>query len=555
MFALRIALLSGRYVATAYNDRDRAEWPPHPARLFSAFVAAYGEHAPESVTGEDERAALEWLESQDAPVIVADPEEWVARRSVATVFVPVNDAGVIAQPERERQKLHEAIELLDGTDANVRVTAERNVTKAAEALAARTAKVIAAGTVSTRSELKAARILLPDGRERRGRTFPSVTPRIADVEMRWASADLPPEHVAAMDRLVRRIARLGHSSSLVSVSVANQLEAPHPERVWQPHTDGSISLRWVLPGQTQLLVEAHQRHNQVEPRVMPCSFVAYSLNAERTTTPARHSVFDTNWIILSRTDGPRLSITAAVGLARQMVRALQSSFGNRGEPVPELVSGHQADGSRSEQPHLAVVPLPNVGSTHADGALLGIALVLPRTVPEAERREFLRAVAHLENDDRELSLLLGPAGTWSLERVGPEPARTMGLRADTWTRTSVEWITATPIALDHNPGDLHHLDPVRRAAAFDAAEASVSNAVEHIGLPRPRNVEVSRSTMLAGSAKPRAFPRFPVATDRPQRVLVHARLRFDEPVTGPILLGAGRYLGLGLCRPLRSGDA
>jgi CRISPR-associated protein Csb2 len=55
---------------------------------------------------------------------------------------------------------------------------------------------------------------------------------------------------------------------------------------------------------------------------------------------------------------------------------------------------------------------------------------------------------------------------------------------------------------------------------------------------------------LAGAEKARAFP--PFATGKPpiQRVLVHALLTFDSPVRGPILLGAGRYVGLGLFRPL-----
>jgi CRISPR-associated protein Csb2 len=35
--------------------------------------------------------------------------------------------------------------------------------------------------------------------------------------------------------------------------------------------------------------------------------------------------------------------------------------------------------------------------------------------------------------------------------------------------------------------------------------------------------------------------------DRPRRHLV---LYFAEPVAGPVLLGAGRFRGLGLCRPV-----
>jgi CRISPR-associated protein Csb2 len=37
------------------------------------------------------------------------------------------------------------------------------------------------------------------------------------------------------------------------------------------------------------------------------------------------------------------------------------------------------------------------------------------------------------------------------------------------------------------------------------------------------------------------------------RPLVHVRLRFDTAVTGPVLLGAGRFLGLGLFLPMREG--
>ena len=43
MLAIEFELLTGRYAATAHNDRSRAEWPPHPARIFSALVAAHYE--------------------------------------------------------------------------------------------------------------------------------------------------------------------------------------------------------------------------------------------------------------------------------------------------------------------------------------------------------------------------------------------------------------------------------------------------------------------------------------------------------------------------------
>src|SRR5690606_20928581 len=51
MIAIDVEFLTGRYIATSYNDRSRAEWPPHPARLFSALVAAWaGDDEPDEET-------------------------------------------------------------------------------------------------------------------------------------------------------------------------------------------------------------------------------------------------------------------------------------------------------------------------------------------------------------------------------------------------------------------------------------------------------------------------------------------------------------------------
>ncbi len=38
--------LTGYAVATDPNTRERAEWPPHPARVFMAMAAAWFETAP-----------------------------------------------------------------------------------------------------------------------------------------------------------------------------------------------------------------------------------------------------------------------------------------------------------------------------------------------------------------------------------------------------------------------------------------------------------------------------------------------------------------------------
>ena len=92
MLTLGIRYLTGCAVASDADNRGRAEWPPHPGRVFMALAAAHFQ------SGEDpeERAALEWLEQEPAPEIGApDCDE----RAAVTQFVPVNDvAGPATAP-------------------------------------------------------------------------------------------------------------------------------------------------------------------------------------------------------------------------------------------------------------------------------------------------------------------------------------------------------------------------------------------------------------------------------------------------------------------------
>jgi CRISPR-associated protein Csb2 len=124
------------------------------------------------------------------------------------------------------------------------------------------------------------------------------------------------------------------------------------------------------------------------------------------------------------------------------------------------------------------------------------------------------------------------------------------LRPETWTGPAHKWVTATPIALDRNPGELWARDPLKQERAAAEAREVISIACERIGLPRPGEVEILPAAPLRGAMKARQFPAFPGRDDRNQRVLVHARLTFDERVNGPVLIGAGRYLGLGLLKPV-----
>ena len=110
MFAIGIRYLNGWTMAAHPADREVAEWPPHPDRVFMALAAAHFE----SDCDGEERAALEWLEQQGPPGIVASTA--CARRTMTT-FVPVNDS---ASPIKKDKALMPAGSLAIGRDRQPR---------------------------------------------------------------------------------------------------------------------------------------------------------------------------------------------------------------------------------------------------------------------------------------------------------------------------------------------------------------------------------------------------------------------------------------------------
>lgn len=490
MLIVEIELLSGRYVATAYNDRRRAEWPPHPARFFSALVAALHDNEPVDTT---ESEALLWLEKQPPPSLDVDDNDVgnnVGRRQVLNVFVPVNDPS----------------------------------TKA----------------------LATAIALLPDRRTRQVRTFPVVVPARSQFAFIW------PEKIsdtlrAALDRLCARVTRLGHSSSLVRCAVVQRLVTP----TLVPHPDGDVVLRTVGPGQLNHLEKEFVRHQGVETRVLPARPQRYgSPHMEREAPAPTQSVFSNEWILLERVSGARPLSSRGTDLTRSLREALIEQHGER--TLPTSLSGHREDGRPADQPHVAFIALPFVGHKYADASVQGCAIVVPRELADSEREALLRLIAAWEQnravlDDGTMELAAGSLPPVRLRRV--ELSGKVSLRPERWCRPSRRFVTATPIALDRNPGNLRSNQQGTAHKASLDAQRSIAVGCERIGLPQPISVEISIAPLLSGAQPAHSFLPWPGIPGRTSRVLVHADIRFGEPIRGPVLLGAGRYFGLGLCLP------
>ncbi len=561
---IEVNFLTGRFVATCHNDRRQPEWPPHPARLFSALVATWADADEPDVA---ERAALEWIESQAPPEIAASE---AVPRKIVTHFVPVNDISVVPRSWYERRaegvsdltaRLHAELAASGGELTKKAAQVERKLRKERDV----EDQVGRAGKTPPSSAVA----MLPEQRGKQGRFFPSITPDEPRVSFLW-DAPAPDEVAEALDRLLRRVARLGHSSSLVSCRLVENAshaafetgEGGHDVRAVRHRLrllsadgsgEGGHDMRAVRRGQLAELERRFSRHEGLEPRSLPHVNARYravpgpAQQPEGTLRPNTAG----QWIVFELMPGYRfIPATRAVELATAMRGAL---FHYVEDPIPEEISGHLPDGRPTAVPHVAFLPLPYVGFEHADGRLPGLAVSVPDAVGAGARQAVYRAIGNWERaaGHDALKLALGARGVVHLCRQRG-PATLISLRPGAWSRASRRWVSATPIALPRHPGRLGGGTAAARARAWASAESAVTLACGHVGLPEPVAVEVSHSSFIKGARPANRFPAFSRngRDGRPvRRQLIHASVTFEHPVTGPLMLGAGRFLGLGLMRP------
>ena len=553
--SIEVNFLTGRYVATFHNDRRQPEWPPHPARLFSALVATW---ADADEPDRAEREALEWLEAQGHPAIAASS---AVPRSVVSHFVPVNDTAVVSGTFQQRkagkvdaltEQLHQELVVSSGeaTKKATRIKGKLAKERKVEA------QVNRVGTTNPDSAIK----MLPERRGKQERFFPSVTLDEARVTYTWEAHSLPPDGVyETLDRLLGQVTRLGHSSSLVSCRVAPS-RAVAPTHV--PGNGGGESLRGIRRGQLAELERQFKRHHEAGPRSLPYTDARYWTVAESSSQPPLTGKLHEpntagNWIVFELAHGSR---TFPATRTVELTQSLRSALLHYAEdPVPEGICGHTPAGNPTMAPHVAFLPLPYVGFERADGRLLGMAISMPKMLPEAVRSALFRAIVTWEAaaGSQPLRLTLGSRGVVRMSRQRG-PAALVSLRPQLWNRRSRRWVSATPIALPRHPGRLRGGTAAARAKAWSLAESGVVAACAHVGLPLPSAVQVALTPFITGA---RAASSFPALTQTAQsgtpvrRQLVHALLTFEVAVAGPMVLGTGRFLGLGLMRPVAMPEA
>lgn len=452
MLGIEAQLVTGRYDAAAADDRDAAEWPPHPARVFCSLVAG--------ARGEADEQALRWLEQQPPPLVLAsDQYEVLERREYVVTNRREDKGGSQDHPARTNQ------------------------------LRSRLASV----------------------------------PVVPTVRLLWPMATAEPHVLESLRSLVQRVPYLGRSTSAVVLRVETDLSDAARLNAYESCelSEAESMLRVPYPGYFEALRGAH---NSGRPswEVSRARGYRIALPAPARTDATSPSPY-TDLVIL-RFVGVQPDGRLATRFTEALRRAVMSRVA---EPLPVRLHGHGADG----QPHVAFLALPDVGHEHADGHLLGLAVAVPSMTPP-ERSAIMRGLLSARDEAGSFTLRVPHLGAVAL-RYQPGHVRPWGATPERWRRGAKLWVTATPVVLDRYPRGTE-------------IEADLARSCTWAGLPEPTSVAVNKEPLQPGAVRLRPH-------DLPAhvrgRLFRHVALQFDRPVHGPVLLGAGRYLGVGLLSP------
>jgi CRISPR-associated protein Csb2 len=388
------------------------------------------------------------------------------------------------------------------------------------------------------------RTVMPAFRRRQQRRFPAFRPDDPVIQLIWRDVEVDSNMVSTLNALAADTPSIGHPSSLTRCRFRTDGASDQTTR----------SQRRVYRGRLAELESAYARFvksGRKEDRPNPGESVPLAAAVAREPT---RSVFANRWLILEHVEGEMPDLRAAAVIGKALRGALMSGYRKTGHEaaIPLLVSGHAADGSPSAEPHLAIVPLAFFGPQFADGRLFGFALVPPGNGELLEHESFrtaVRAIAPWKEDPgrRELSvtahgfnIVFTPSPQRELHFLDPAP----------YVAFAKTWATCTPIVLDR------HLKAKGNAERDAEVAGLLREACANIGLPPPVHVAVSKHSAVIGA--PSAYPSghaprwigWRLPNSLASRQLTHALLQFDEPVRGPVILGAGRFAGLGLGRAL-----
>ena len=498
-----VRFYEGRYHGTTgYHGAN--EWPPSPARLFQALMAGVARGSEVEPATQN---ALDWLEVLPPPVIVAPrgiPGQMYAN------YVPSND--------------------LD-------------------------------------SELGKGGFFNLDSAVASTRVKKSMRPTLFDVESPllylWPF-DGDCTHASALCMIAKKLYQLGRGidmayaeAAIIDEPAVEGLHFGHGGIVYRP-TRGGMSGQFLLCPQSGLRKSLTSRFQNmqkffraggtnrkptqviVQPPRPRLSKVAY--NAQ-----PRSFVFE---LIVS--DKRAAFVSTPLQAAAELVAEVRDKAANcLSAAVPDLATDVErylvgrgaTDVDKTARVH--IVPLPSIGHEHADMAIRRIAVYVPQSCPLVEE-DIVWAFSQVAwvDSDGVIVKELQKADDTSM--------------ADRFERTGQLWQSVTPLALPQarrrrikQTGQIDEAKgSAERMAEEMQAAVAIRGALRHAGIKASiAEVQAQREPFYRRGVRSELFA---AGTRFPKETLWHVKVLFSSPIQGPVLLGDGRYLGLGLMQPADS---
>jgi len=490
---ITIRLYEGRY-------HGMGEMPPSPARLFQALVAGAARGA---VIDDDSRQALEWLEELRPPV-VASPTMRTGQR--VEPFVPNNDTDV------------------DGL---------------------RVSKTIAPKLFDAETPFLCVWTL--DGGEEEDRhthTICALADRLYQfgrgVDMAWAWGE-----VLDGEQLDARLADYPGLLCRPSVGGGGRtLACP------QPGSLKSLEARYAANSQRFKAEGQGKAARQlfVQPPKPRFAHVAYESPPSRRMYELRTATADAAFGAWPLARASKLVVLLRDGAVERLRRAMP----DRTSEIERVLVGRKADGA-DEGPtssRVRIVPLPSIGHQHADRGIRRLLIEVPADCP-VRADDVHWAFSGLDLTDlvtgEVLDLVLTPSND---ERM---LAHYGGGDRDRYR----VWRTVTPAALPDS-ARRRRIDPARvateakggleRAAEQARSATAVIQALRHV--EERTKVEAVRVQREPFEAKGERVEAFSLGTRFAKERLWHVEITFGAPIAGPIVIGDGRFLGLGVMAPV-----
>ena len=494
-----ILLISVRFHEDRYHGTN--DWPPSPARLFQSLIAGAGLQGP---LQKDQMEALEWLETMQPPIMAAPT---IHKGQPVGNFVPNNDLDAVGGDPRRIGSIRAKKEI-------------RPLLFDAEQ------PLLYAWTLG--------------GESNKGK-FVNVLCQLAEkiyqlgrgVDLAWAWAEII-DKIELASRL-DNYAGTVHRPSLAGTG--NPMSCP-------------------ISGSFASLEKRH--HAKVSRFEVVKIDRAVSQNFRRLPKPKFQSVaYDSppSRRLFDLRSGIELEQFQAWNLERaslliQSIRdaafkKLTAAFPAKAAQLEHWLIGRNANGSNGGKAdeRIRLIPLASIGHAQADHSIRRVFIESPANCPIRADDLFWAFNGVELGEETDLSRLSTSEDGSFLRHYGVGHAAT-------------EWQTITPAVLPES-AKRRRIEPSRRLAeAKDASErareqgqarAAVITALRHAGLNlNVLDIVVQREPFQSHGARAEAFA---LGTRFAKERLWHVAITFAEPIQGPLVLGDGRFLGLGVFAP------